>query len=358
MSAFLLNAWYVGAWSEELGTGRPLARTLLETPIVLFRQNDGTPVALHDRCPHRFAPLSRGRIREDVIECGYHGLSFDRTGACVGNPHANAVPAAARVRSFPVIDRYSAVWIWMGEPQEADPGLIPDFAFLDDRITRRAVRGLTHVAASYWLEIDNLMDLSHIDYVHNGSIGSGAMYGGKHKVIQEGNTVRSNWWCPNVPCLPNFEPEIHANGRPTDHWLEMRWDPPGIMKLEVGVTLAGRPRSEGLAIPQGHFLTPETRASTHYFWTISRTNQLDSPEYDQILLNVTRRAFEGEDKPMLEAIQREMASGDLWAQQPVLLNVDKGAVQARRVLDKLLAEQDPPEQRSLEELGKVAQTAS
>jgi phenylpropionate dioxygenase-like ring-hydroxylating dioxygenase large terminal subunit len=336
MTEFLRNSWYVGAWSNEI-TRSLLARTLLDTPVVFFRQEDGRAVALLDRCPHRFAPLSMGRLKGDAVECGYHGLAFDCTGACVRNPHSDVIPAAARVRSFPLVERYDAVWIWMGDPQRADAALIPNFDFLDDKTHRRAVRGFTHVQANYLLEADNLLDLSHIDFVHSGSIGAGAMYEAGQTVTQSGTTINSDWWCPNVPCLPNFEPALRANGRPTDHWLDMRWDAPGVMKLDVGVTLAGQPRSEGVSVPQGHFLTPETSRTTHYFWVVSRSHAIDSAEYDEIMLRVTRNAFENEDRPLLEAIQRSMQSDDFWAGKPALLSIDNAAVRARRLMEKLIA---------------------
>src|SRR5262245_50628355 len=125
---FLRNAWYVAAWSDELTRDRLLARTLLEEPVVLFRTATGQPAALFDRCPHRFAPLSRGRLKGDVIECGYHGLCFDRNGTCAHNPHnPGHVPPRAHVRSYALVERQGIVWIWMGEPERADPALVPDF---------------------------------------------------------------------------------------------------------------------------------------------------------------------------------------------------------------------------------------
>ena len=85
---YLGNAWYVAAWSDDLTEGQLLARTILKEPVVLYRKSDGAVVALGDRCPHRFAPLHMGKIvHGDRVQCPYHGLEFDQTGACVLNPH-------------------------------------------------------------------------------------------------------------------------------------------------------------------------------------------------------------------------------------------------------------------------------
>lgn len=94
---FLRNTWYLVAWSGELTPDTMLSRTVLERPLLLTRDADGRPVALDDRCPHRFAPLSRGRFDGRTITCGYHGLEFDTSGACVRNPHgAGGGPARRR----------------------------------------------------------------------------------------------------------------------------------------------------------------------------------------------------------------------------------------------------------------------
>src|SRR5260221_13396041 len=124
---FLRNAWYVALWSEALKPGELTARTILDERLVFFRRADGSAAALTDRCPHRFAPLHLGHLLPgDRIRCGYHGLEFDSFGACVRNPHgAGKIPATAQVRTFPVVEKHTAVWVWMGE-SPADLSTIPD----------------------------------------------------------------------------------------------------------------------------------------------------------------------------------------------------------------------------------------
>lgn len=337
MSDYLMNCWYAAGWSEEL-TDRPLVRTYLDVPVMLFRRSDGTVAALHDRCPHRFAPLSRGRIEGNQVVCGYHGLTFDSHGTCIDQRFNAITRENAHLRSFPVIERYKALWIWMGDTELADPALIPDFAFFGDP-ARASVYGYTHVKSHYLLEVDNLMDLSHIDFVHGDTISGGVMQDARHDVTQRGTTVHSDTFCAGVPCLPNFEPYIRSEGKPTDHWLDMRWDAPGNMLLDLGVTLASQPREQGHTILQGHFLTPETANTTHYFWGLSRPDGGEPAEFDAMIKELTRRAFEDEDRPMIEAVHARMRSNDFWAERPVIFPGDAGAIRARRVLERMIADE-------------------
>ena len=127
-ATYLRNNWYQAAWASELSEA-PLARTLLDEPIVFFRTGAGI-AALQDRCPHRFAPLSAGRFQGGTVTCGYHGLTFDGSGRCVHNPYG-PITEPMKVRSYPVAERHSAIWIWMGAQERADEALIPDVSFID-----------------------------------------------------------------------------------------------------------------------------------------------------------------------------------------------------------------------------------
>src|SRR6478735_5932518 len=158
---YLRNAWYVAAWADDLAEGQLIGRTVLKEPIVLYRTNDGTVAALQDRCSHRFAPLHMGKImRGDRIQCPYHGLEFDSSGACVLNPHgAKNIPSRAGVRGFPVLEKHKAIWIWMGE-KPPDVSKVPDFGVLDnvpELYTTK--RDKMTIRANYELIIDNLLDL-------------------------------------------------------------------------------------------------------------------------------------------------------------------------------------------------------
>src|SRR5438105_1520499 len=155
---FLRNYWYVAASAPEIGR-KPFRRIIMNEPVVFYRTEDGTPVALEDRCPHRRLPLSMGRLVEnDVLQCHYHGLRFDRTGACVRVPGQDMIPATARVKSYPVAERYKWLWIWMGDPALADPSKITDYHWLDDP-DWGAKTDYLYAQCNWQLVNDNLLDL-------------------------------------------------------------------------------------------------------------------------------------------------------------------------------------------------------
>src|SRR3712207_719829 len=127
---FLRNTWYVAAWSHELAD-QLLSRKILGEQILFFRPGSGGVAALADRCPHRFAPLRVGRIRGDAVDCGYHGLQFDGTGACTHNPHSRTGgPPNCRIRSYRAVERRGAIWLWPGDSAYADEAAIPDFGYI------------------------------------------------------------------------------------------------------------------------------------------------------------------------------------------------------------------------------------
>jgi vanillate O-demethylase monooxygenase subunit len=243
--SFVKNLWYMAGWSEEL-KDQLLSRRIFDRQIVLFRKDDGDIAALADRCPHRFAPLSKGEKAGDAIQCGYHGLTFDGTGACIHNPFSDKIPAAAKVQSWTVVERHDIVWLWGGDPDEADPDFIPDFSMTENSATVRAVHGYTLLEAPYEFATDNLMDLSHIEFVHKGTFaGAGVIFAGTHDVTNEGEALRSNWWMPGVKAPPHTQ-GIYPPEMVTDHWLDMRWNAPASMHLEIGATPHGGARADGV----------------------------------------------------------------------------------------------------------------
>ena len=167
---FLRNYWYVAATPAEI-TGAPLARTVLGEPIVLYRAGDGRAVAMEDRCCHRQAPLSLGRVTGNNLRCGYHGMTFNPEGICVAIPGQKTIPTKARVRTYPLVERWRFVWIWMGAPEQADPDAIPDIPFNTDP-DWSFVGGYLNFKCHYQLIVDNLLDLSHETFLHAKTIGS------------------------------------------------------------------------------------------------------------------------------------------------------------------------------------------
>jgi vanillate O-demethylase monooxygenase subunit len=332
--AFLRNAWYVAAWASEIER-KLFHRTLLGVPVVMYRREDGAVTAMHDRCPHRFVPLHLGRLVGDNVECGYHGLQFDCGGQCVANPFDGRPPRAAKVRTFPVVERHGIVWIWPGDAAP-DESRIPAFAHLDDPALAK-VPGYRHVKAHYELLVDNLADLSHTHVLHRSALGAESPRG-EHSVTQDGEKVRSRFWYPSIKIPPLYGRYLGDMEAIVDRWTEIAWEAPANIRLDAGVTYAGRERSEGLNAIGTHLLTPETESSTHYFYCHLRDFKVDDPATDEAVRQWQYNAFHCEDAPMIEAQQQSIGNvTDLMSLKPVLLASDAGAVRIRRVLADLIS---------------------
>ncbi len=339
MTQFFRNTWYVAASAGELEAGqRPLRRIFLQQPVALYRLPDGSPVALQDRCPHRLVPLSLGKLIGDRLQCIYHGLQFDRTGACVHNPHSGSGANRIRVTSYPLTERYGYVWIWPGDPARADASLIPRLDFLDDGARFAVVRGYLKVQANYELISDNLLDLTHVEFLHPLFARHEGV--GAHDVefLQEGNSVIANRRKPNTSLnafakLLWTSPPERGDGR-----ANMRWTAPSNLLFDLGVSHVGGEPEAGLCTPATHLLTPETAYSTHYFWAQGRNLRLDDRALDQQIVEVNSRVFDQEDRLVIEAQQAELGERtDILEAKPLLFNADKPAVLARRLLRRLIA---------------------
>jgi vanillate O-demethylase monooxygenase subunit len=338
--SFLLNAWYVAAFSHEVRSGTPFTRTLLGRPVVMYRDAEQRAIALDDRCPHRFAPLSQGRIVDGVLECPYHGLRFGANGQCVHNPHGDGrVPAGAKVRTYPTLERYGAIWFWPGDPLRADEALLPSFPFVDTA-TNFTHDGYLHTRAHYQLSADNLLDLSHFQFLHPDTLGSEAIARGDVQSGSLGDIV----WVRRSAYDEALQPFVArgfgiAPGTRVDRWMDVRWTPPGLLSIVVGVTAAGMPREAGLIAPSAHWLTPETERTTHYFFAFGLPNEMGEAAHELVRYAVEglMKPFECEDLPMLEAQQKNLGDNDFWAMQPALLPIDAGAIRARRVMERLIA---------------------
>ena len=335
MDRYLHNTWYMVGWVSELGANG-LTRTILGKPVFVYRLESGALAAVLDRCPHRFAPLSKGTRNGDALVCGYHGLQFGIDGTCIHNPFSEKIPAGAALSTFVVVERDNIIWLWGGTATDINPDLIPDFSFIPDSPNNRTVTGHTLMQANYEYGTDNLMDLSHIEFVHKGTFaGQGVIFAGEHRVDIDGDTLHSNWWMPRIAPPSVAQGHVPPDAI-VDHWLEMRWNAPASMRLNVGVTRHGTAREDGFEVPQAHILTPANDHETHYFWSSSRNHDLDSADVDGFLMQLFGAAFDDEDKPMIEAAYANVRGRDFWKEKPVSLGVDQGGTRARRLLEKMI----------------------
>ncbi len=346
---FLRNAWYVAMWGEDLSKDKPVQRRILGHPVVLYRSQAGEPIALSDACPHRFAPLHLGPLQPgDRIQCPYHGLQFDRDGRCVHNPHgAGRIPPAAKVRAWPVVERHLAIWIWMGD-EVPDPARIPDFSHLDQADPANvSKRDWIELSANYKLVNDNLLDLSHVSFLHDGILGSAETVPAATDVIQEGSTIYVNRSMPNVPIPPMmrlmFTPAIE--GGPVDLWMDVRWNVPGCIRNFNGATNPGAPREEGSGIIGSHFMTPIDETSTAYHfcairWNARSQNEEADAHIRQQLSELRRYAFEIQDKQIIDAQQSNLLNPAVDTSRPALFEIDAGPVRFARILNDLIAAED------------------
>lgn len=338
---YLRNRWYVAAWARELEDG-PVGRTIMDEPVVLFRGKGGLVAALEDACAHRYMPLSLGKVADGCIECPYHGLVFDSTGACVHVPGQKKVPPGATVKAYPVAEKWRYVWIWMGDPASADEALIPDYHWNDDP-GWVSVGDYFYVKGSYRLLIDNLLDLSHVAYVHATTLGTDNVANFPVKVRREQDKVHVERWIFDEPAPPMFKMVGGFEG-PVDRWQLIQYQEPSHFMIDVGCATAGTgapegDRSEGLNMYSNHTLTPETETSTHYFWHHARNFRLDESDLTEKLATATKTAF-GEDVIIIEMQQDRMDRAP--PDKPIIdINADAGVLQARRLLDGLIeAEQN------------------
>ncbi|CAN5749268.1 aromatic ring-hydroxylating dioxygenase subunit alpha [soil metagenome] len=335
---FPLNRWYVAAWGSELTT-EPLARTLLNEPVVLFRGENGRAIALEDRCCHRNLPLSHGKVQGDCIACGYHGMVYDGRGQCVVAPGQDTILPAARVRSFPLVEQDEAVWIWMGDPALADSSDVPRYPFHSDpRWAHKSSYYL--IKGNHELLNDNLIDLSHVGYVHGKTIGGTpeAHSVAEMRVDPKADGVTVKRFMRNTAPPPTYVRAVGFTG-PIDRWMEIDFKP-GLIQIYIGANDAGRGvdevgRMDSLGIRIFNGITPETEVSTHYFWSASHNFKVDQPAVTDAFFGEIAATFE-EDRTVIEAQQERFSR--FPERTIVSLKSDGAGLRARRVVAEAVAQ--------------------
>ena len=348
-ASFPLNAWYVAAWDHEVKR-QMLPRRICGMKVVLYRTAAGQAIALEDACWHRLVPLSKGWLEGDEVVCGYHGLKFDPNGRCTFMPSQETINPSACVRKFPIAERYRFVWIWMGDPALADSALIPDMHWVSDPDWAGEGR-MTPLACNYRLVIDNLMDLTHETFVHGTSIGNKAVAEAPFEVTHGDRTAQVTRWMLNIDPPPFWAFQLGATGPvKVDRWQFINFEAPAAVVLDVGVALAGTgaqqgDRSQGVTARICHFITPETERSSFFFWVVRRNYKLN----DQRLTTETRErnaAIIAEDEDVLvsQQIAMEQNPNAIFYN----LNIDGGAMWARRILDDMIKAETQPAMRAAE----------
>ncbi|MBZ8178343.1 Rieske 2Fe-2S domain-containing protein [Corynebacterium poyangense] len=337
-----LNGWYVAAWDYEVTNTEPLARTIANTPLALYRTKEGRPVALADACWHRLAPLSKGKlVGKDGIQCPYHGLEYNSAGRCMKMPAQETLNPSASVSSYPVVERHRFVWVWLGEAALADPGKIPDMKQMKDKYW--AGDGETiYAKCNYQLILDNLMDLTHEEFVHSSSIGQAELSESDFEVTHTENSVTLSRWILDTEAPPFWQknmadkyPDFQGN---VDRWQIIHYYYPSTICIDVGVAKAGTGAPEGCRDygVNGYVMntiSPETDRSSHYFWAFTRNWNLDEQSITTRLRNGVHGVF-GEDEMMLKAQQEAIDANP--SHEFYSLNIDAGGMWVRHILEKAL----------------------
>ena len=337
------NQWYVAAYGDEIGD-ELFARTICGEPVVFFRDSGGTVNALADRCVHRRFPLSKSRRDGDRIVCGYHGFTYDKTGGCVAVPGQTRVPRTARVKSYPVHEQDSFVWIWIADPDnpiEPTPiASIPRAPWLaDGKFT--TLKNLAPLKARHSLLLDNLMDLSHETYLHGGYIGTPEVAETPitTEADEEAGVIRVSRHMDDAECPPFYAKSTGITGRIT-RWQDIEYFPPCLYTLHSRIAPAGAlppedgPDSQAFHVEITYALTPETETSTHDFWAVSRDFGHGDAGIDDYLNGMQAEVVQ-QDVDALNLLEEILqADGDSY--QELSINIDTGALAARRLIKKAL----------------------
>jgi vanillate O-demethylase monooxygenase subunit len=329
-----MNCWWVAAFSDEVGRAL-LGRWLLDTPVLLYRTEDGHAVAIENRCPHRGAPLSLGCLKGDEVQCGYHGFQFDAAGACTNVPSMKAPLTAARIRAFPIIEQAPYVWIYLGDPDALDdvpPPPVLDWAG-DPPFALRS--GRMDIKANYMLLKENVLDLTHFGYVHAKSFKI-TDWKDPPSFSSEGETTSYHQYFRQSPLPPPFaEPLGLPIGIPYDRENYGSFESPALQKAAVDLkdpesgALTGRFRV-------AHATTPISRNSMHYFWLAGRDHATEPAQMDA-LKALTEIGF-AEDEEMIEAIQATADRDPRGASaSEVSVKMDTAGIQARRIVQRWMA---------------------
>ncbi|MDE2352584.1 MAG: aromatic ring-hydroxylating dioxygenase subunit alpha [Alphaproteobacteria bacterium] len=340
---FLRNCWYAGAWSHEVEGEALLARKILGERIVFYRKQSGGVAALTDRCSHRFAPLSLGRREGDCLRCMYHGLMFDAGGVCVEEPGRKVPSPRTDIRAYPVVERWKLVWIWMGDPARADPALIPPCPYIDSP-EWACIPAYMHFKADYRLVMDNLLDFSHLSFVHANTLGgSNTIAEIRPKIDQLEGGVRITRWYLGEPELAPYLKGIERFQGPVDRWNIYEVALAGcVFEMDSGSAPAGTGAPDGRLAPEAmHFhsiqiVTPEDERNSHYFWMYAHNFDLQNAALTKMLSDRVEGGFV-EDRTMIEAQQQVIAeTGEAGM---AYIHFDNAMSLYRRLLSKAIAQE-------------------
>jgi phenylpropionate dioxygenase-like ring-hydroxylating dioxygenase large terminal subunit len=328
--------WWIAAYSQEVGRSL-IQRTILDRPVVLYRTEEGDPVALAGLCPHRLYPLVKSRLQGDSIQCGYHGFTFDKSGRCVHIPSQDKVPPRFGVRNYPVVERGGLIWLWTGKESGADPNLLPDLEAMGLGNPDWSVEQhpMTTFNARYQLLIDNLVDLSHVSFIHSNSIpGGGAVVNIPYEIVDTNKSLNVRRLGRDLPCNPLMKFLFPHHEGSVDQNFDAEFFGPNLIRTGGNISASGKSTnadSKSLGITNFiHGITPETPTTVHYYVVTARNFRLYDPAIEAANLSMGLK-IQPEDIAALEAIE---LSVDRFAdtRRELSCMADAGAILVRKRL--------------------------
>ncbi len=341
---FIKNIWYVAAWLSELEDDKVIGRTIANEPIAIWRDSKKKLVAMEDRCPHRHAALSLGKPQGDSIQCMYHGMKFSSTGKCQHVPGSDIIPPNSDIATFPVVEKYDWIWIWLGDPKLADESKIPD-SFAADQGYIKGDKGILDYEANYQLINDNLTDLSHADFVHETSLGriSGRIWSDDRPTVKniENGLCIQRWL--DKPLDPNEQDS-------PDHWNSYHYMLPGIFLQTVEIYPPGTAEKCGHQAPSSDIpplftrydqqaVTPINDHQTRYFFTPVVNTNIVGPDFDFTGDHEMINTAFAEDRIMIEAQQKiwNLTSPD---KKKAFIAYDQAPSMFRKIIENRLKEEN------------------
>jgi vanillate O-demethylase monooxygenase subunit len=341
--AYVRNAWYVAAWSVDIEDSKPFHMDILQEPIVIYRSDSGRLVALEDRCVHRMAALSLGRCEGDNLRCMYHGMKFSPEGKVIEIPGQDIIPDKAKVKSYPIVEKHSWLWVWMGDPERADEALIPPAVGLDDPNFILGHGSLDYEAEARLIN-DNLLDFSHLTYVHAASFGAGDAFAiDPPKITRLERGVRFSRWVTNTTGGNSQRSEDLI-----DNWASYDFLIPGILLMESAAFPLGTAEEMNFEAPDmeksiggrtftSQAVTPTTAKGSRYSFSWGPHKDHGDEAMRDFLMKLGAMAFD-EDKVMIEAQQKVIDA----TENPTILasTHDRGVTMFNRLVSKLAVEEN------------------
>ncbi len=337
MSTWLNNAWYVAAWTDEI-TDAPIERQIIDERVVLWRQDSGDYAAVSAFCSHRRLSLANGRVAGNRIQCGYHGLEFASDGRCMTVPCQNAVPPGADIRGYPVAERWGLVWIWMGDAARADPATIIDVAHWGSPEWGYNRGAAMAYDCNYLLITDNLLDPSHVTWVHRTSFGGTTGDAEPMRIREAPDGFTVSRWTSDTPVAPFYRELVPfaGNADRLQHY-EVRYPALAVIKAVFVPAGEGGDNAEANAhafmMDSYNFITPETSGRSRYYWFQMRNIRPGDTELSVAMSAAVLAAF-SEDLAVLNEVQRGM---DTATGPTISIATDAGPLRFRQRLERLIA---------------------